>query len=303
MFFRGTAGGGMVILPIMRKNERKTSGAALRWRALGRGVLADPRRGDIGLYAANGTYYLFLSLGPLTALLLALLPYTPLTESALTEGVLSFVPAAFRRLMQGVVRDVYAGSRAALGVSLVLELWSAARFLASVDRSVAALTGGGAPGYLQRRLLGAAYTAAMVILLLGDLMLLWFGERLLLAVRQRAPAWEGLWSALVRLRAVLLFAGLTAGNALLFRYIPRRTRRWGQLLPGAVLSAAAWLAFSRLYSWSMERFGLFGVYGSIAAAAASLVWMYGSLYILFLGAWLSDVDDIVNNRYILNKNN
>ena len=47
------------------------------------------------------------------------------------------------------------------------------------------------------------------------------------------------------------------------------------------------MLFSRAYSWAMERFGLFGVYGSIAAAAASLYWIYVSLYILFAGAWVS----------------
>ena len=260
-------------------------------RAFARRAAADPRRAELGLYAANGTYYLFLSLGPLTALLLALLPFTPLTEETLLGGVAAWVPAAFRRLLQGVVRDVYAGPKAVLGVTLFLELWSGARFLASVTRAVASLSGGPVSGYLRRRAAGALYTAALVLFVLGNVLLLRFGERLLLAVERLAPAGRELWSLLLRLRPLLLWAGMTAGNALLFRYGARTGRRWREVLPGAGLSAAGWLVFSRGYSWAMERFGLFGVYGSIAAAAASMYWMYGSLYILFAGAWLAALFD------------
>ena len=257
-----------------------------------RRIWADPRRGDLSLYAANGTYHLFLALGPLTALVLAVLPYTPLTEEQLL-GVLAGAPAAFRRLIQGVVLDVYAGSKAALSLSLAAELWSGGRFLAAVSRGVAALAGHAAPGGLKRRGLGALYTLTLIALLLGDLMLLLGGERLLLAAAAVMPGLLGLWKLMLRLRPALFFAGLTAGNALLFRCAAGR-RRLRAVLPGAVFSAGAWMLFSRFYSKAMERFGLFGVYGSIAMAAVSLYWIYVSLYILFLGAWLSagDINDI-----------
>ena len=252
-----------------------------------RRAAADPRRRELSLHAAAGTYYLFLSLGPLTALLLAVLPYTPLSEEQVMSTVLTAAPAAFRRLVQGVVRDVYAGSKTVLGLSLLLELWSGARFLAAVTRGVAALTGGVRAGYLRRRVTGAAYTAVLLAIVLGDLTLLLFGQRLLLAAAQSPLALPGLWNAVLLLRPVIFFLGLVTVNILLFRGFPRERGGRRRVLPGALFSAAGWMLFSRGYSLAMERFGLFGVYGSIAAAAASLYWIYGSLYILFAGAWLS----------------
>lgn len=256
-------------------------------RVLVRRGLADPRRGEIGLFAANGAYYLFLSLGPLTALILALLPYTPLTETRLLDGAAAYVPGPMRRLLYAVVRDVYAPGAAALSLSLVLELWSGARFLASVVRGVSALRGGRGWSYLRRRLLGAAYTALLAVFLLGNLTLLLFGERLLYTVGRRWPETVPLWQAVLMLRPGVFLGGLAAGDALLFRYAPGRSGPDAPALPGAVLAAGGWLLFTRLYSWALERFGLFGVYGSIAAVAASLYWMYVSLYILFLGAWFN----------------
>lgn len=246
---------------------------------------SDPRRADLGLYAANGSYYLFLSMGPLTALLLSILPYTPVTEQQLLDGVLAQAPAALRQLVYAVVRDIYAGSRAALSLSAVLELWSGARFLASVVRGVGAIGGAAPGGYFRRRAMGAVYTAALVAFILGNLTLLLFGERLLALT---GSGGAGLWGLVLRLRALIFLAGLTAGNALLFC----RASGGGRVrdrLPGALVAAAGWLLFSRIYSWALERFGLFGVYGSIAAVSVSLCWMYGSLYILFLGAWLGQI--------------
>ena len=268
----------------MGQTSRGEARSALRRdraAALLRKARIDPRRRELSLHAADGAFAFFLSLGPLTALVLALLPCTPLTENELLTELLVRTPAAFRRVVQGVVTDIYARGGAALGASLALELWSGARFFSAVRRGIEALRGTAGPGGLRRRLLAAAGTAAALLLLGADLLLLRFGAGLLYAARLAVPALDELWSALLRLRPVLLWAGLTAGNALLYRSL---RRPW---LLAAGLAAGAGLVFSRLYSGAMERLGLFGgVYGSIAAAAATLYWMYGALYILLLGAWL-----------------
>jgi uncharacterized BrkB/YihY/UPF0761 family membrane protein len=60
-------------------------------------------------------------------------------------------------------------------------------------------------------------------------------------------------------------------------------------VPGAAAAAAGSLVFSRGYSWAVGRFGLFGLYGSLAILSVSLFWMYGTVYILFFGAWLNAV--------------
>ncbi len=250
-----------------------------RAAAFFRRAAADPRRAELGLYAANGTYYLFLSLGPLTALLMSLVPYTPLTERELLVGVLAHAPAALRQLVTAIVENVLASSPAALPAAAALELWSGARFLGSIVRGVGAIRGGGG-GYIRSRALGAVFTAALALCIAGDLTLLLFGRRLAAAV----PA----LAVVLRLRVIILLAALTLGNVLLYR-AASRGGGYGRLVPGAAGAAAGWMIFTRLYSWALERFGLFGVYGSIAAVAASLYWMYGSVYILLLGAWLGAV--------------
>ena len=249
---------------------------------LARRIREDPRRRQIGPRAAAGAYYFFLSLGPMAALLLSLLPYAG--GAARLEELLAQAPAGFRQLFRSVAADVYAASPAALGLSALLELWSGAKFLAGAAGGAAAVWGT-RRSFWRTRLIGAAATGGLTLLLLGDMALRLFGERLLYGLTPGHPG-EAAVRGLLGLRPLCLMAGLTAGNVLLFRWASggRGVRRQ---MPGALLAAGGWLLFSRLYSWALETFGLFGVYGSIAAAAATLYWVYGSLYILLLGAWIN----------------
>ena len=246
-------------------------------------ALRDPQRADIGLHAATGAYYLFLSLGPLTALILAALPYTSITEQALLDALSGVTPPSFGRIVHAVAADIYAAPKAALGISFAAELWSAAKLFSSVVRGVNELSARERAGYLKRRLLGAGYTLLLIAFILGNLMLIFFGSRLTSAADRRYPVLSASIRAMLFLRPLLLWAGLSSVNALLYRCPPGKQKT----LPGAAVSAAAWLMFTRLYTLGLDRFGLFGVYGSIAAVAATLFWAYCSLYILYLGAWMN----------------
>ena len=241
-------------------------------------------RANLWLYATSGAYYLFFSLGPLAVLLLGLLPYLPFTEQELLDVLLGYAPGPFQELIHSLVSGIYRGSATALGVGIVIELWSAGKFLSLVLRGVGQIYDGQAyGGYLRRRLMGALYTAILIVLVLGNLVLLFAGERLLTGA--------GPLGALLRARGLLFFAVVTVLNALLFRYVPRKELRFRAQLPGAAFSAATWLAFSRVYSWAVERFGFYSIYGGLAIVIISLFWMYCSLYLLFLGAWLNTLRD------------
>lgn len=244
-------------------------------------------RSDLWLYATSGAYYMFFSLGPLVVIVLGLLPYLPFTETELADALLKYTPLPFQELISTLVSSVYAGSAAALSIGLVAELWSAGKFVSLILRTVGQIYDGHAHGgYFRQRLLGALCTAVLIVLVLGNLVLLFFGERFLTAAGY-VPSGAGLWAVLLRLRSLLFFAVVTIINALMFRYVPLKELSFRRQLPGAAFSAATWLAFSQVYSWAVERFRFYSIYGGLAIVIISLFWMYCSLFLLFLGAWLN----------------
>ena len=93
-------------------------------------------RANIWLYATSGAYYLFFALGPLLVILLGLLPYMPFSEEQLMDALLGYAPEPFRELIGRLVDGVYAGSTAAIGIGLVVELWTAGKVFSLIMRTI-----------------------------------------------------------------------------------------------------------------------------------------------------------------------
>lgn len=257
----------------------------LRW------VSQEFSRTDLWLYATSGAYYLFFSLGPLTVILLGLLPYMPFTEQELMDALLDYAPGPFQELISRLVEGVYDGSKAAIGIGLVIELWSAGKVFSLILRTIEQIYDGRPHGsFLYRRFMGALYTAALIVLFLGNMVLLFTGERILSSIGFMSRR-AGLWAFLIHGRELFFFLVVTAVIALLFAHVPQRELRYCRQLPGAVFSSAAWLIFSRIYFWAVSSFGFYSIYGGLAVVIISLFWMYASLYLLFLGAWFNTLLD------------
>ena len=246
------------------------------------------RRSHIGVFAASSAFYCFLSLVPLVILLLNLIPYTELSRETVRQVFFNFTPEPFQELVDKIIREVYTGSPALLSISALLELWSAAMFLSSLMQGIREIYDGYSDeGYFHLKLLGILYTIVLIVFILIDISLFAFGEKLCAVIESKAPSLYGAWCLLLRTRGVVFLLGLTAYNALLFKTIPRRELRFRRQLPGAAFSAVAWFAFSQLFSWLIDQFSIFSTYGSLSIIVISLFWLYYSVYILFLGAFLN----------------
>lgn len=83
----------------------------------------------------------------------------------------------------------------------------------------------------------------------------------------------------------LMFVFATLGAGSLYRLAPNHTApRWGAVLPGAILFAAAWVGATALFGTYVSQFGDYNAtYGSLAAVVILLTWFYLSAYVLLLG--------------------
>jgi membrane protein len=64
-----------------------------------------------------------------------------------------------------------------------------------------------------------------------------------------------------------------------------RTHSWRCALPGATMATFTWFVATMIYGWYVTRFAAYMVvYGSLAAAIATLVWMYITSLSVLIGA-------------------
>lgn len=245
-------------------------------------------RAHISIFAASSAFYLFLSLVPLAMLFLCLLPFTSLTQGMILQPLLNYAPSQFQQLINTIVSQVYAGSLSALSLSVIAELWSASRFFVCLAQGVGEIYEGYQDqSFFRMRLHGIFYTGLLILFVVLDFLIVVFGEYLIHLIGSYFPYYVGFWKALLRLRGLIFIAYLTCYNAMLFGSLPRKNLRFREQLPGAAFSAIVWFIFSKLYSMLIDIFHIFGIYGNLTMIIISLVWIYYSMYILYLGAYLN----------------
>jgi len=226
----------------------------------------------ISVHAGSASFFLLLSSVPLTALALGLLRILPFGQQDLliiAEQLLSADFAQLLRFLMAATNPV-----AVVSLSAPIALWTASKGTLAVLRGLSqayALTE--KRSWLRLRLHCLADTLLFPAFLPGILFL--FADGAILEA-------DGM-PALLRFPAAA--AALTAFLMLIHRYLPDHRPPLQALLPGSLFTACAWIVFSRLYAFYLRTFSGPGrLYGNLAAVAATLLWLYFCMELLFLGA-------------------
>ena len=75
---------------------------------------------------------------------------------------------------------------------------------------------------------------------------------------------------------------------LLYIFLPNRIQRAVYQLPGAVFSAVTWIIFSGIFSIYVDKYNNYAsFYGTMTTIALIMVWLYGCMYVLFLGGLIN----------------
>lgn len=245
---------------------------------------------QIPLYAANAGYFIVLAVFPALLLLLGLLRYTPLAVETLGEMLQGILPEALLAGAEELILLTYdSTSGTTVGISVVTVLWSASRGIYGVLTGLNAIYGVAEDrGYFYTRFISVVYTFAFALILLLTLALHIFGTELLALLQRASHPFLRFLLGLVDFRFFLLLFLQTGVFTAMFMALPNRKNTLRESFPGALLAAAGWLVFSRLYSIYVEHFAkLTNVYGSVYAVALSMLWLYCCMAIVFYGGALN----------------
>ena len=245
---------------------------------------------NIGLHAANAGYFIVLAVFPTLVLLLGVLRYTGMDAGDLLSLLSGVLPEALLPAAERLIISTYAyTSTAVVSVSAVSALWSASRGIYGLLMGLNAIYGVREDrGYFYTRAISVFYTFLFLLVLILTLVLNVFGESILNHLPPaQGPVLEFL-AEVVDLRFLLLLLLQTGLFTAMFMALPNRKNSFTDSFPGAILASVGWLIFSNLFSVYVEYFsGYSNIYGSVYAVALSMLWLYLSLWILFLGGGLN----------------
>lgn len=260
----------------------------------------------VSAYASSAAFFTFLSLIPLLLLFFTIIPYTPITEATIMKVVSQLLPTEFVPLSIGVITEMYHKKAALLSVSLLVTLWSSAKGMLALIRGLNVVNEvTERRNYFLLRLRACVYTIVMLVMFILLIVMVIFGERIMLLTTSVMPQLRFFFDFLIQIRAVFVIGVLVLFLWAVYTWLPYdlqkkrfvqnnkvpengseirvRNRPLGEL-PGAVFTAFAWYLASWLFSEYVNRFSGFSTYGSMATVVIIMFWLYMCFYIIFVGA-------------------
>lgn len=237
-------------------------------------------------YAAQAAYFIILSFIPFLLLLMTSVKYTPLTRQEVIHLIMYICPEHFQGFIEGIVWEVYEKSLGVVPVSAVLALWSA-------GKGIQALTNGfnsiyqiqETRNYFATRIRAVFYTLVFIIAIISTLILQVFGNTLQRELSKQFPFLEQIFAMIISMRVVITLSILCLVFLLMYKFIPNRRATFRSQLPGALLCAVCWSAFSFGFSLYVDfNNGFSNMYGSMTTIVLILLWLYFCMMFVMLGA-------------------
>ena len=246
---------------------------------------------QIPVYAANACYFLAIAIFPALLLILASLRYTPLSAVDLIRLLEGILPGALMGAAESLIVSTYYNSSAGLlGISALAALWSASRGIHGLLTGLNRIYGVHEDrGWLYTRLISVAYTFVFLLLVVVTLVFQVFGESLSDRLWLGHHPLVDLLVDMVDWRSVWLFVAQVLVFDLIYMVLPNRRNRFLRSLPGAVLTALGWQAFSHVFSLYVDHMldRYTNIYGSVYTVAIGLLWVYCCMCILLFGGLIN----------------
>lgn len=242
---------------------------------------------EVGRRSAGLTYYLVFAIFPFILSIISLLGFLKLPMISFEGDAAAFLPADVITLLNmTIVHMTETSSGGVLAFGLAFALWFPFRAVKNMTVEVADIYG--EENQKMKGRLARVFFLYLIILIFIPVMvlLLIIGEGVLGFVAQFLPIitidFIALWD---KLRFLPMGIALMVLTSAVYAFSPDQRPGWRYVVPGALVSTAAWMVYSLFFAYYVNNMGNYSViYGSIGAIIAFLIWLNWSLTALLVGA-------------------
>ncbi len=246
------------------------------------------KKNHIDVYAAGAAFFMFVSIIPFLLIILTLLPYTPLTKADLLTAIVEFLPNEMDAMGISIIDELYGKPTAVMSISVIAAVWSAARGVLAITKGLNEISDvQETRSYIVTRIWSVFYTlfliAAIVLMLVGGV----FGKRIRIFIETNFFEFSKSIKTILGYRDIIMIIVLFFVLLFLYTVLPDIKLKFKKQIPGAFLATLAWWGFSGLFSMYVMNFNNYSMYGSLATIIMMLLWLYFSMYIVFIGAQIN----------------
>lgn len=240
---------------------------------------------EASTFASASSFYVFLSIIPLIALLFTIIPYTPLTQEMITDFFVNALPPTFETFIHTVVVQVYGENILLLIVSALILLWSAGKGMQAITRGLNSVNGVRSEkrNFFFLRAEACLYTVIFIIFLVITFALVVFGKWLLDTLSSHIGINLSVYQNLIDFRYSFEWIILTVIFSLMYALVPSKKDYPHRMWKGALFTAVSWTLFSWGFSFYLDHFKAFTMYGSLATIIIVMIWIYVCMTLFLFG--------------------
>lgn len=248
---------------------------------------------NVGLVAAGVAFYGFLAFVPLLAAIILTYGFVAKisTVIATMQALFAVLPSDVAKLLSDQVIGIVHSSTGKKGIGLIVAL-GIALYGASNGAGAIIMALNIAYEEREKRPLWKYYAVALVITV-GVILTALAAVAAVAVVSALGDLLPRATGAAILLGKVAAYVAMTlAGAAIaatLYRFAPCRAQaRWVWITPGSIFTTIAWLLLTLALGLYVTKIAHYAAtYGSLAAVAGLLTWMYLSAYAFVFGAELN----------------
>lgn len=244
---------------------------------------------NLSAYAGQTAFFMMLSFFPFLLFFFSLLNLTPLTERDFMTFMATLFPESFHNLLEGFAREIYKGTTGRISLTVLSAIFLSSKAFLAVEQGLNGIYEvKGEKNYLLFRIYGMLYSVIFAVVMILVLAIMVFGKWFHHLFMVKIPIVGEIIGRFIDYRvwvsALVLFVFLWA----LYSFLPNKKLRLKSQVYGAVFSALGWILFSYGFSIYVNRFNNYAsFYGTMTTIALVMVWLYGCMYMFFLGGLIN----------------
>lgn len=246
----------------------------------------------VSSFAGHAALFLLMSIFPMAMFCISIFSYLPIDTWRFSQYLFNVIPEGLTPLLNQILTEAYEES------TTMMQSFTMITMLFCASKGVYAIIIGMNAVYGIRETRGTVLLYALAIsyvvfffAAIGLMMvLIVFGNNIFNWLLGFVPGLAVFRNAFRYGKYACMLVFLLLFFLLVYMNVPDRRSRLRYEFPGALFSTIVWLAFSWAFSFYISNYAHYSVtYGSLATIVIFILWLYGTMNIVFVGAEINVV--------------
>ncbi len=276
----------------MRKKKRITRKEIRTVYEIGYSFVRKVKFDHVSSFAGHAALFLLMSIFPMAMFCISVFSHLPIDMGRLTQYLLTVIPEGSLPLVNQILAEAYAESTTMMtSFTMIVMLFCASKGVYAVIIGMNAVYGiRETRGTMLLYALAAAYVVIFFAAIGLMMVLIVLGNNIFNWLLQFVPGMI-VFDRLFRYGKYLcMLVFLLVFFLLVYMNVPDRRSKIRYEFFGALFSTVAWLAYSWAFSFYISNYANYSItYGSLATVVIFILWLYGTMNIVFVGAEINVV--------------